>query len=152
MALCQIQFQKLLPGSALILNYTTRWRFSFKFQHIRAIYCQLYKFHEKWMNREIALAVKNTLETRSQIRTENVNDLTDLCKLSMVVGPFLSCTISKSFEILKSSLDKTLDNLDFTRETRQKVQKLSGSFVEVTYFEFRFRNSQCLNGLVGEKL
>ena len=31
---------------------------------------------------------------------ENVDNLTDLCQLSMVVGPFLSCTISKSFEIL----------------------------------------------------
>ena len=30
-------------------NYTTRWHFSSKF---RAIYCQLYKFHEKWMEEE----------------------------------------------------------------------------------------------------
>ena len=34
------------------------------------------------------------------LRKENAYNLTDLCQLSVVVGPFLSCTKSKNFEIL----------------------------------------------------
>ena len=54
-------------------KYATRWLFSSKFYYISAIYCQLYKFHEKWMEEKANTGVQ--LDPKDEDVTYEQNNL-----------------------------------------------------------------------------